>query len=170
MVTFKSYQIGTDLMFRISKLADYAVVLLAELANGDLTRATTADLAMRTSLPEPTVAKVVKLLAKAGLLETQRGARGGYRLAKPLDSISVAAVLTLFDGPIAMTTCVESSDVSLSGAEGGCRIQHQCRMRGRWSKVTEVLRQTFDDMTIADLLDQPRICGKSSQQDKHLWQ
>ena len=130
-------------------MADYGVTLLAELASGDdSVLVTSASLATRTGLPEPTVAKVIKQLAKGGILDTQRGAKGGYRLSRSLDEITVTDIITLFDGPIALTTCVEEAP----GGESSCRAGQFCRMRGRWERVSLALRATFDQMRISDLI------------------
>ncbi len=98
-------------MFRLSKLTDYAVVVLVRLAEVDGVQ-TSPGVAQATGVPEPTVAKVLKALAASGLVASQRGARGGYRLMRPLTAIAVADVITAIDGPIAMTACVEGSGAS----------------------------------------------------------
>lgn len=136
-------------MFRISKMADYAIVVLADLASAspDGTE-TTVAVAARTSIPEPTVAKVVKPMAKTGWLTAQRGARGGYRLTQPLQTIPVADVITLFDGPITLTGC--------SNGANSCKISHSCRVRGRWTKVSLALNTALRNLTVADLLDNTR--------------
>ena len=99
-------------MLKLSKLTDYAVVVLVRLASGDLVQ-TSPCIAQATGVPEPTVAKVLKALAGSGLVASQRGARGGYRLARTLSDIPVADVIAAIDGPIALTACVEG---------GGCRL------------------------------------------------
>ena len=73
---------------------------------------TSPGIAATTGIPEPTVAKVLKTLAAGGLVASQRGARGGYRLLRPLSAIPVADVIAAVDGPIALTACVEGSAAS----------------------------------------------------------
>src|ERR1700710_77857 len=110
-------------MLRLSKLTDYAVVVLVRLeASGGGT--TSPSLAPETGIPEPTVAKVLKALAAADLVVSQRGARGGYRLACALEEIPVARVITAIDGPISLTACVD-------GAVGGCEAPRIWPVRGR---------------------------------------
>jgi len=79
-------------MLKLSKLADYAVVVLVRLSHTEGCQ-TSPGVAALTGLPEPTVAKVLKILASAGLVTSQRGARGGYRLARTLANIPVADVV-----------------------------------------------------------------------------
>ena len=102
-------------MLRLSKLTDYAVVVLVRLSRGDRVQ-TSPGIAATTGIPEPTVAKVLKTLAAGGLVASQRGARGGYRLTRPLAAIPVADVIAAVDGPIALTACVE-------GSTGECEAQ-----------------------------------------------
>jgi FeS assembly SUF system regulator len=130
-------------MLRLSKLTDYAVVVLVQLAVLDGVQ-TSPGLAVVTSIPEPTVAKVLKLLAAGDLVSSQRGARGGYRLNRDLSAIPVSDVIAAVDWPIALTACVEGS-----GTE--CETMSQCPMRGRWNPVNDAIRQALSAITLADM-------------------
>lgn len=130
-------------MLRLSKLADYAVVVLVRLSHGEAVQ-TSPGIAVATGIPEPTVAKVLKALASGELVTSQRGARGGYRLARPLPAVSVADVVTAIDGPIALTACVE-------GSGAGCSAEHQCPCRGRWDLVNTAVRQALGAVSLADM-------------------
>jgi len=130
-------------VLRLSKLTDYAVVVLARLeAQGGVQ--TAPCLALCTGIAEPTVAKVLKALAQAGLVEGLRGARGGYRLARPLAELPLSDVILAVDGPIALTACVD-------GASGGCETEATCPVRGRWDRVNEAVRGALAAITLADL-------------------
>ena len=130
-------------MLRLSKLADYAVVVLVRLAQADGCQ-TSPGIAAITGLREPTVAKVLKALAGAGLVRSQRGARGGYRLAQPLSSIPIADVVAAIDGPIALAACVD-------GGAGGCESEGSCPVRGRWDPVNHAVMQALTRITLADM-------------------
>jgi len=130
-------------MLRLSKLTDYAVVVLVRLSSGDAVQ-TSPGIAAATGIPEPTVAKVLKALAASGLVASQRGARGGYRLMRPLASIPIANVIAAIDGPIALAACVEGSHV-------GCEVIDLCPMRGRWDLVNEAIHQALSAITLADM-------------------
>lgn len=130
-------------MLRLSKLTDYAVVVLVRLSGGDAVQ-TSPGIASATGIPEPTVAKVLKALAGAELVTSQRGARGGYRLALHLDRIRVSDVIAAVDGPIALTACVE-------GSGSGCESSGQCPMRGRWDPVNDAIRRALSGITLADM-------------------
>jgi FeS assembly SUF system regulator len=135
-------------MLRLSKLTDYAVVVLMRLA-GDASAGmvqTSPGISAATGVPEPTVAKVLKSLSSAGLVHSQRGARGGYRLAKPVADITIADVIAAIDGPIALTACVES-------AVSPCEVRGLCAVRGRWDLVNEAIEQALSAITLADMRD-----------------
>ena len=134
-------------MLRLSKLADYAVVVLVRLSHAEGCQ-TSPGVAAITGLPEPTVAKVLKALASAGLVRSQRGARGGYQLARPLGAIPVAEVVTAIDGPIAIAACVE-------GGAGGCESEDMCPVRGRWDPVNHAVMQALMRITLADMTSIP---------------
>ena len=129
-------------MLRLSKLTDYAVVVMVRLGRVAVV-ATSAGVAAATGVPEPTVAKVLKALTGAGLVVSQRGARGGYRLARPLTDISLADVIHAIDGPIALTACVDGG--------AGCEVEHVCAVRGRWDLVNEAILTAFRAISLADL-------------------
>jgi len=140
-------------MLRLSKLTDYAVVVLVRLAQADAALAhagqvagmqTSPGIAAATGIPEPTVAKVLKILTGGGLVASQRGARGGYRLLRPLGSIPIADVIAAIDGPIALTACVE-------GSTGGCESKSLCPVRGRWDPVNTAIREALSAITLADM-------------------
>src|ERR1700744_220170 len=99
-------------MLRLSKLTDYAVVVLVRLSGMEGIQ-TSPGIAAATGIPEPTVAKVLKTLTASDLVSSQRGAKGGYRLNRHLSTIPVADVIAAIDGPIALTACV-------AGSPSGC--------------------------------------------------
>jgi FeS assembly SUF system regulator len=128
-------------VLRVSKLTDYAVVVLSRLeAEGGVQ--TAPGLAAGTGVAEPTVAKVLKLLSQAGLVEGLRGARGGYRLLRPLADLPLSDVIVAIDGPIALTACVD-------GGFGLCEAEHVCPVRGRWDPVNAAIRDALSAITVA---------------------
>jgi len=136
-------------MLKLSKLTDYAVVVLIRLAadeRRDSAVQTSPGISAATGVPEPTVAKVLKSLCSAGMVQSHRGARGGYRLAKPLALISIADVIAAIDGPIALTACVEA-------ASAPCEVRGLCAVRGRWELVNDAIEQALSAITLADMRD-----------------
>ncbi len=130
-------------MIRLSRLADYGVVLMTHVASGAERPQTAAAAAAATRIPEPTASKILKLLARAGLLESQRGINGGFALARDPGEISVAEIVTAVDGPIALTECQE--------ADGACSFEETCPTRGNWHKINSAVHRALDEISLADM-------------------
>lgn len=131
-------------MLRVSKLSDYATVLLGHLADAPERVRPATELAELARLELPTVSKVLKLLAAAGLVESYRGVAGGYRLAKPAQRISVAEILEAIDGPLGMTEC--------SVHAGACSHESHCGVRKPWRRISQVVVRTLRETTLADMI------------------
>ncbi|MCK6418450.1 MAG: SUF system Fe-S cluster assembly regulator [Alphaproteobacteria bacterium] len=131
-------------MIKVSKLADYAVVVLHALAAEPARLMSAAALAQQTQVPEPTVAKILKTLANAGIVQSVRGAQGGYRLAQRAENVSIAAVVRAIDGPIAVTGCVDES------AEP-CNLNHICALKGRWGNVNSAITVALENVKLSDM-------------------
>ncbi|MCI5060943.1 MAG: SUF system Fe-S cluster assembly regulator [Alphaproteobacteria bacterium] len=132
-------------MIKLSKMTDYAVVVLAEMALHAGVRMSASHLAQSTKLPEPTVSKILKLLAKHNLVISRRGVNGGYLLSKSPDEIDMAAVITALDGPIALTACVE-------GSKDCCEYKDMCAMKGQWNPVNMAMRNALRDVSLAQMI------------------
>jgi len=130
-------------VLRISKLTDYATVILADLAADPERLHTAAAVAGRTRLAAPTVSKLLKTLQRAGLVASARGAHGGYHLTRPPGAISAAAILDALEGPVAITEC--------SGQDSHCGIEHVCRVGHSWQRVNRAIRRALHDITLAQL-------------------
>jgi FeS assembly SUF system regulator len=129
-------------MLRISKLTDYAILMMVELArDGDMLSA--HALAERIGVEVPTASKVLKLLAGSGLLESFRGATGGYRVTRRAADISVAEVIAAIEGPIAMTEC--------SAEEGLCSQEDSCELRGNWQRISLAVAQALQGVSLAEM-------------------
>lgn len=133
-------------MLRITKLTDYAVLVLADMIRPDVDDARAArDVAERTRIPQPTVSKVLKLLARSGLVMSERGKNGGYRLARGADSITVSDIVDAVEGPVAVTECSSES-------RGCCELVGKCPTEHNWVRINEAIRQALRGITLADMV------------------
>lgn len=143
-------------MLRITRQTDYGIVLLTQFVGRPAGASLAAkDLAAMTRLPLPMVSKILKILAKDGVLESQRGSRGGYSLTHAPDSIPVSRVIAALEGPIAMTHCVSVDD---SGAEVECESASQCPVRPNWQRINQVVEEALTRVTIAEMAGDPMGC------------
>lgn len=137
-------------MVRIGRLTDYGIVLLSHMAGRPEAVHTAAELAAETHLPLPTVSKLLRLLARKGLLQSQRGVNGGYGLARVPEEVTVSAAVAALEGPIAITTCT-------SAVPSDCSHEPICPVRGHLHLINLAIRQALDSVTLADLARRPRI-------------
>lgn len=132
-------------MIRISKLADYAVVILSIMAEQPDKLMSSASVSDITKLPEPTVSKVLKLQSKGGLLQSKRGTAGGYLLSKAAADITIREIIRAVDGPVLITSCSD-------GEVPDCSLSECCTLRGKWDGVNEAVRSALDGVTLADMM------------------
>ena len=130
-------------MFRMSRLTDYATVLLAALASEPERVQTAAALAGQTRIAPPTVSKLLKQLQRAGLVTSTRGLHGGYQLARPATQISAAAILDALEGPVALTDC--------AAGHGVCDMEDTCRVGRAWQRLNLAVRRALYDISLAQL-------------------
>ena len=131
-------------MLRVSKLTDYATVVMTGLAEAPDTVHSAQGLAERVRLEVPTVSKLLKQLAHAGLVASFRGAHGGYRLARAPGDITIADIVHAMEGPFGMTEC--------SAHSGACGHEPHCAVRGNWRKISLAIETALKSVTLADML------------------
>ena len=137
-------------MIRLTKLADYGIVLMTRLAAAPRGSVHTArGLAASAGVPLPTVAKILKALAHptpdgGPLLVSHRGVGGGFALVRDPERISVAEVIAALEGPIAITEC-------LGEAPGTCELEAGCPVRSNWDRINRVVREALERLSIAEM-------------------
>jgi FeS assembly SUF system regulator len=144
-------------MIRLSRITDYGIVLMAHLAACPQGAPHNArELAAETRLPLPVVSKVLKALARAGLLVSQRGSKGGYALARAAQGITVPQMISALEGPIGLTECAQHP--------GACPQEAGCHVRAPWQRISRAVQSTLDRITLADLVSpsQSRIVPLAS--------
>jgi len=134
-------------MLRVSRLTDYATVVMTCIAAHPADVLSAVQIADETRLELPTVSKLLKALGHASLVESFRGVNGGYRLARAATDISLADIVEALEGPIGMTEC--------SLAEGQCDREAQCGVRGSWQRVNSVLDRALREVSLAEMLKPP---------------
>jgi FeS assembly SUF system regulator len=136
-------------MLRVSKLTDYATVVMTVLAGAAGERGPAAvlsaqDIGQRAHLELPTVSKLLKQLAHAGLVVSSRGVNGGYRLARAAERITIAQIVTAMEGPIGMTEC--------SAQSGLCGHEPHCGVRVNWQRINQAIEQALGSVSVADMV------------------
>jgi FeS assembly SUF system regulator len=130
-------------MLKLSRLADYATLLMCRMTQDAEAAQSAAQLAQALGLPLPTVAKLLKRLTRAQLLYSERGGKGGYRLARSAASITLVDVISAVDGPLALTQCVS--------APGSCAIELSCETRDHWTAINRAVNGVLSGVSLAQL-------------------
>jgi FeS assembly SUF system regulator len=130
-------------MLRISKMTDYATVILAHLTGDEACRRTAVELAELTGIGLATTSKLLKELQRAGLVVSTRGAHGGYALARPAAAISAADIIDAVEGPVGLTECATHP--------GQCGLEPSCRVGRSWQRVNVAIRRALGEVKLTQL-------------------
>ena len=131
-------------MLRISKLADYATLIMSHLAKEGDKLASATYLASILGLSRPVVSKVLKILCQAGLVFSTRGVIGGYRLSRAPEAISIAEVVAAIDGDFTMTECCSS--------RGSCILDASCGTKTNWKIINNAIYSTLAKLSLSDMI------------------
>ncbi len=131
-------------MLRLSKLTDYAIVIACHCARSPQKLHNAAEISAAVGIALPTVQKLLKRLTQAGIFRSERGVRGGYRLATPPKQINVAQIISALEGPIGLTEC--------SLAESQCQQAEGCDIRGNWTLINHAIQTALEAVTLADMV------------------
>lgn len=130
-------------MLKISKLADYAILVMNSIAIHPTSLLSAKDIALDTKLSEPTVSKLLKILTKHNLLISQRGAKGGYELTRPSEFVTITEIIEAIDGEIAMTECDKS--------DGCCSVATHCKVSNNWQRISSAIRNALTKISLSDM-------------------
>jgi FeS assembly SUF system regulator len=131
-------------MLRVTKLADYGIVMLTHVAGRGGVTHNARDIAREVRLPLPMVSKILKQLVRGGLLISQRGTKGGYGLARDPEQITVAQIIRALEGPIAVTQCTDK-------IRGDCDIETKCPVRTNWFMINQAIHGALQKITLAEM-------------------
>jgi FeS assembly SUF system regulator len=159
-------------VLRITRLSDYAIVVLAAAARGFGQEFTARSAAEETRLPVPAVKKILKCLSRSGIVVSQRGTAGGYRLGRPPAQVALADIIDAVEGPFALTECGQlgqhaegrssfgaakplralPKEVDAADRSEGCEYQDRCAVQANWARVNGIVRRALASVTLADMI------------------
>jgi FeS assembly SUF system regulator len=131
-------------MLKLSKLTDYAVVIMAYLSQHTGLAINAKSIAKHTGISLPTTSKLLKRLSHEGLLQANRGIKGGYQLAYPATDILLGTVIQTLEGPIALTECSHHTRT--------CGLEKQCMIRDNWRRISAFIQSILMQISLADLI------------------
>jgi len=146
-------------MLKLTRIADYGVLLMAKVAASEQPRLTAMDLSTMTHIPSPTVSKVLQTLLAGKLLFSVRGAHGGYALVRSAKDISVADILLCFDHELALTAC--------NTEQTQCEQHDHCTISHNWQGINRSIVRVLRHISLTDMMADDfsaEFCLASKQQ------
>src|SRR5947209_6782804 len=148
-------------MLKLTKKADYALMAMKHLAeNTDRGARSAKDIADSFGIPPEALAKILQKLVKAGLLHSQHGTNGGYRLARAAHTISAFEVIQAIDGPLFITSCVT--------VRGECGQSDRCNIREPLRKVNDSIEAVLRRIKISHMREEPEPVGTAGSKSAEL--
>jgi len=131
-------------MIRVSRLADYAVLIIAYMSYNEGNKFTASSITKSTGLTLHTVNKILSLLVKKKIIKGERGPKGGYMLLQNSNNISMRDLVEAIDGPVALTICVDDNDSK-------CNLYENCLTRDNWEIVNNVISDSLSKVKISQM-------------------
>ena len=132
---------------KISSRGRYAIDLMVDLALYDKGEPISVkDIARRQQISGKYLEQIVSMLQKAGMVNSIRGAQGGYRLKKKPEEYSIGAILRVTEGDLAPVACVEEGEI-------GCVNRSTCSTIRIWEQLNSAINEVVDNISLADLVE-----------------
>ncbi len=131
-------------MLRISKLTDYATVIMSYLALDAKNVFSAAQISRAIHLSLPTVSKILKILLEAQLVISFRGTGGGYQLSREAHEITLAQIVSALEGNLAMTECCS--------VDNACALDSLCTLKENWKKINNIILTTLAGVTLKSMM------------------
>jgi FeS assembly SUF system regulator len=131
-------------MIKVTRLADYAVSIIYAFSGSEKEILSSQNIAEKTKLHKATVNKLLAQLVKKNVLEPFRGTKGGYRLKKGLDNISIRELIEAIEGPVLLTDCLNKN-------ANNCNLFDVCNTKNIWSFVNTEINNTLENIKIKDI-------------------
>ena len=131
-------------MLKVTRLADYAVSIIYAFSGSEKEILSSQDIVEKTKLHKATVNKLLAKLVKKNFLEPFRGTKGGYRLKKGLDNISIRELIEAIEGPVLLTDCLNKN-------ANNCNLFNVCNTKNIWNFVNIEINNTLENIKIKDI-------------------
>ncbi|GBU09393.1 Rrf2 family transcriptional regulator [Gammaproteobacteria bacterium] len=141
-------------MLRITRETDYAILIMSTLACADA-EINTASIASLSDISQTMASKILKMLVKATLLVSSRGANGGYKLSKPASQINVADIVAAIEGPVSINNC--------TGIGHNCERSDDCTLAPHWVQINQIIFQALSNVYLSDLILPPKASKLASK-------
>ena len=131
-------------MLKITRLADYAVVIISSFKGVEKEIVSAQQIIKKTKLQQATVNKILAILVKKKILIAFRGTSGGYKLRRDLSNISIKDLIEAIEGPVSLTDCLNKN-------ANDCNLFNVCITKNTWHLVNNAVKETLDKIKIQDI-------------------
>ncbi|MGD9763155.1 MAG: Rrf2 family transcriptional regulator [Candidatus Binatia bacterium] len=145
---------------KVGRRVDYALRALCYLAGQGDRVVTCTEIQARQAVPPHFLSKILRRLVAAGVLESVPGARGGFRLGRPADRITVREVYQCIEGRLSLIDCVERQDEF-------CCFASVCAQRHVWRRAQQVLLDYLESVTIREIADREGLVPRLAEEVTH---
>lgn len=148
-------------MIRIGKLTDYGILIMTYLARDPERLHAAQEIAQAVGITLPTANKLLKMLARGGLLDSQRGTKGGYALSRQPEAITMVDIIGALEGPVGLTDCGTAKQ------PGNCQRERSCSVKANWQRISQAVNDALAGVTLAEMTVPPqpiRIFARQSAQ------
>lgn len=135
-------------MLTLTRKADYALVAMAQLAKRAPGRISARDIAERVKIPLPVLTNILHQLLHSGLVSSVKGSKGGYRLARDPNHITLAEMIDAIEGPFKLAVCCSSGGVDVSQS---CELEDSCDIKEPVQRVHTSLRHFLNQITLTHI-------------------
>jgi len=141
----------------LTKKTGYGLIAMAHLARLSDKLASAREIAELYGAPRALLMNVLKALSAAGYVESVRGARGGYRLARPPEEITIADLVRAVEGPVRLSACV--TDQTAQDQECDCNVMARCPVADPVHRVQRRLYDFLKRVTLAEIANKEQGIG-----------
>ncbi len=136
-------------MIRIGKLTDYGILIMTHLAHDPERLHPAHEVAQAVGVNLPTANKLLKTLARSGLLESHRGTKGGYLLSRSPEAITMVDIIGALEGPVGLTDCGTAEQ------PGNCQREESCSVRANWQRISQAVHDALASVTLSEMILPP---------------
>jgi Rrf2 family protein len=137
-------------MLSLTRKTDYALIALTHLAAEEDRLSSAREISDLYRIPLPVLTNILKTLTRAGMVESVRGAKGGYRLAEGPGAITLASLVLAIEGPVRLVAC---SGERPEGKATPCELMAWCPVRSPAKGVHDKLQRFLEDVTLAEIVE-----------------
>lgn len=131
---------------KVTRASDYAIRALIHMARKPIgTTFMRSELAQECDIPDSFLGKILQNLAKSEILSSERGKKGGFKIARNLDEITVYGIISAIEGDIALNKCIFDEDF--------CSIVHSCTAHVMWTEIQDRMVEMLKSYSLANLAE-----------------